>query len=81
MFVKKIRITALILTLCMALSIAVSCKNDGDNGEGEKNPVLAQRQKYIDHLNEKYSDYKEMEYGLKMQNVPLSSMRMANKKM
>ena len=64
MFVKKIRITALILTLCMALSMAVSCKNDGDNGEGEKNPVLAQRQKYIDHLNEKYSDYKEMEYGL-----------------
>ena len=56
---KKIRITALILTLCMALSVAVSCKST----ETEQKEKTA-REKYIDHLNEKYADYTEVGYGL-----------------
>ena len=56
---KKIRITALILTLCMALSVAVSCKST----KTEQKEKTA-REKYIDHLNEKYADYTEVGYGL-----------------
>ena len=45
----------------MALSVAVSCKSSGENAEQKEKTA---REKYIDHLNEKYADYTEVGYGL-----------------
>ena len=53
---KKVKILALVLLLCISFSAAASCK--------KKDPGLAQRKEYIEHLNEKYQGYQEMEYGL-----------------
>ena len=54
---KKVKFTALMLLLCIYVISAVSC------GE-KKRKELVKREEYIAHLNEKYTDYKEMEYGL-----------------
>ena len=59
---RRIKITALIMALCISLSIAVSCKEE-NKGEDLSSPAKI-RQNYIDHLNEKYADYTEVAYGL-----------------
>ena len=59
---RRIKITALIMALCISFSVAVSCK-EGKKEEDTSSPAKI-RQNYIDHLNEKYADYTEVEYGL-----------------
>ena len=54
---KKARMTAALLLVCAAFTALVSCS--GKKGEG-----LMKRDQYIEHLNKKYADYKEVEYGL-----------------
>lgn len=59
---KRIKIMALVLALLISVSFAVSCKDD--SSKVDENSPAGIRQKYIDHLNEKYKDYEEVEYGL-----------------
>ena len=59
---RRIKITALIMALCISFSVAVSCKEEKKE-EDTSSPAKI-RQNYIDHLNEKYADYTEVEYGL-----------------
>lgn len=59
---KRIKIMALVLALLISVSFAVSCKDD--SSKVDENSPAGIKQKYIDHLNEKYKDYTEVEYGL-----------------
>lgn len=55
---KRAKFAALMLALCLFLAAAASC------GKQEERKELAERARYIEHLHEKYADYKELEYGL-----------------
>ena len=46
---RRIKITALIMALCISLSIAVSCKEE-NKGEDLSSPAKI-RQNYIDHFD------------------------------
>lgn len=55
---KRAKFAAFMLALCLFLAAASSC------GKQEEQKELAERARYIEHLHEKYADYKELEYGL-----------------
>ena len=64
---RRIKITALIMALCISFSVAVSCK-EGKKEEDTSSPAKI-RQNYIDHLNEKYADYTISEEGLELEET------------
>lgn len=63
---KKVRLIALVLVLCMSLSIVISCgkKDNADLAKQYKEQAQKIEKEYMDYINSKYADYEEVPYGL-----------------